>query len=162
MSPEDDDRKKAVDEAAAIFEEVRRIPITIPLGTAYNLGNTLAIAAWRKEDKDLAVDILRRLEIVVPRELIEEGRDNYLGDLSIEVSVSLNYREVDFIGRTALSLPGGREIISALPIDPNDRAELDAFRNSYLHSFLILQKVFVSAGGRNNEEISRSVEEALS
>lgn len=120
------------------------------------------MAAGRKEDHALIVDILRRLEAVVPRELVEGGRESYSGDLSIEVPVSVSYKEVDFIGRTALSLPGGREIIASLPIDLGARAELDGFRNSYLHSFLILQKTFVSAGGRNNDVIRRSVEEALS
>ncbi len=165
MSQERNDQKEAVDEASAIVEEARIITVTIPLGDVYNLGNAVAMAAAAEREegnKGLARDILRKLETVVPKELIQEGRDVYSEDLSVEVPISVSYNEIEFIGQTVLASPGGREIITSLPIDRNDRAELDGFRNSFLTSFLILHKTFVEAGGKNNEIIMRGIEEALS
>lgn len=162
MTVENNDESEAVKLAAALIEEARKITFNIPLGDVYYLMNVLNIAVGKNNEDNLAANIMGRLGLVVPKDLFENGREAYRGDLSSEIPLSLSFKEIDFIGHSVLSLPGGREIVGGLPIDPNDRAELDGFRNAYLRSFLILESTFVNAGGRNNEIISRRAKEALS
>ncbi len=165
MTLEQDDDKRAIDEAAQIFEEDRQITVEIPLHVAYWVG-TILVTAYPKdgdtERQQLISGIVSRLEQVVPQELVEQGSEDYSGDLSRIVVVPFSSSDVDFIGQTAKSIPTGRQIIGALPIDPKDRAELDGYRNKLLRSFLSLSDAFARVGGITNPTTRKVIEDQLS
>lgn len=164
MTLEQDDGEKALDEASSILEESRQRELEIPLGVAYWIGVTLVTTAPKDDELDkreLNTSIVSKLEQVVPRELIEKGSGEFSGDLTTTVPVSISQRELEYIGQAAISLPTGRQIIDALPIDPNDRAGLEGFRNRQLRAFLTLYGEFRRIGGKVNPEIKLAIEERL-
>lgn len=165
MTRETDDEQKTLNEVSSILEETRVRDVEIPVGVAYWIGMTLITTSPKDEDphkQQLTSSIVSRLERVVPEELIEKGSDDYSGDLSEVVPVSLSQRDVEHIGQAALSLPTGRQIIEALSIDPNDRAEVEGYRNRQLRAFLTLSSVFTGVGGKVNPQTRSAVEQELS
>lgn len=165
MTLENDDNRIALDEATNILEESRQRELEIPLGTAYWVGMTLVTTAPKDDEpekREFNTSIVSKLEQIVPEELIEKGSDEYTGDLNTVVPLTFSQREIEHIGQAALSLPSGRQIIEALPIDPNDRAELEGFRNRHLRAFLSLYNEFAKKGGKVNPVTKLAVEERLS
>ncbi len=165
MTLENNDGERAINAAANIIERSFQRKFGLPLGSAYWLGMALTATFPLEPIPDkvkLRSSLIGRLEQVVPVELIENGTEGYPGDLGLRVPFSLNTCEYEFCGETVLSLPTGREIIKALPIDPNDRAEFDANRNKQLRAFLTLHDEFSIVGGEVNPELKRSIESELS
>lgn len=165
MSAEHDDVQKALGVVSGIFEETRLREVKVPVGVAYWVGTILTTTSPKDEDPDkqqITSSIISRLEKVVPEELIENGSDDFSGVLGIVVSVALSQRDIEHIGQSALSLPSGRQIIEVLPIAPNDRAELDGYRNRQLRAFLTLSDIFSGIGGKVNQKTRASVEQELS
>lgn len=166
MASEQDDPTKAIEAAEAILNETRVAVVGIPLGVAYDLGSALAIdtASTDKGGKyhKTAVGVLGKFETVVPEDLINAGREGYTGDLTAEVQLPLSFRDVEFLGQAISKLPTGKEIVEALPLNPRDRAELDGFRNRFMHSFLTLLDAYQNVGGKVNRETRRTMEENLS
>ncbi|MBI2033411.1 MAG: hypothetical protein HYT10_03060 [Candidatus Levybacteria bacterium] len=166
MSAEHDDIKRALDEVSDILEETQLREAEIPLDVAYWVGMALITTSPKdKDDTDrqqIASSIVSRLEKVVPEGLIEKGPNDFSGDLSTIVPVALSQRDMEHIGQAVLSLPSGRQIIRALPIDPSDRAELDGYRNRQLRAFLTLSSMFSEVGGKVNPQIRAAVEQELS
>lgn len=165
MTLEHDDEQRALSEASSILDETRQRVLGIPLGIAYWVGMTLVTTAPKDDEPDKrqeTLDIVSRLEHVVPPELIEAGSEDYKGDLSAIVPVPLSQRDVERIGQAVLSLPTGRRIINSLPIDPNDRAELEGFRNKQLRASLFVIDEFTKIGGRVNPQTKVAIEQELS
>ncbi len=165
MTLEHDDEQKALDEASSILEETRLRDVEVPLGVAYWVGMSLVTTLPKDEGDDrqeVSSKIVSKLEKVIPTELIEVGNEDYKGDLSAMTTVPLSQRDVEYIGQAVLSLPTGRRIIEALPIDPSDRAELEGFRNKQLRAFLGLYHAFARVGGRTNPNTKIAVEQELS
>src|SRR5258708_6285904 len=161
MTPEDD-KRNAVLEATRIFDETRQREVGLSLGVAYFLGMTLVTTAHPDDDtvrQELTYGILAKLEVVIPGELIENGSEEFSGDLRTVVPVSLNQREVEHIGQSVLTTPTGRQIIEAFPINPPERAIREWHRNRQLQAFLSLSDEFGKAGGKTNPEIKMAVEE---
>jgi hypothetical protein len=165
MTLENNDGERAINAAANIIERSFQRKFGLPLGSAYWLGMALTATFPLEPIPDkvkLRSSLIGRLEQVVPVELIENGTEGYPGDLGLRVPFSLNTCEYEFCGETVLSLPTGREIIKALPIDPNDRAEFDGYRNRQLGAFLTLHDEYSKAGGDVDPKLKESVEKELS
>lgn len=165
MTLENNDAENAINVASSIIGRSIQRKIGLPLGSAYWLGVALVSTTPREVSPvktQLRSSLIGSLEQVVPVELIENGTEGYPGDLGLRVPFSLNTCEYEFCGKTVLSLPTGREIIKALPIDPNDRAEFDANRNKQLRAFLTLHDEFSIVGGEVNPELKSSIESELS
>lgn len=165
MSAEHDDLQRALDEVSDILEETKLREVEIPLDVAYWVGMTLITTSPNDKDPDkqeVTSGIVSRLEKVVPGELIEKGSDDFSGDLGMIISIALSQRDVEHIGQAALLLPSGRQITEALPIDPNDRAELDGYRNRQLRAFLSLSSIFSNVGGKINSQTKTAIEAELS
>jgi hypothetical protein len=118
--------------------------------------------AFPAERNKTIVGLISGLEKVVPPDLIDQGVDDFQGDLSILVDLALSRNDISFIGRSVLKLPSGRRIIESLPIDPNDRAELEGIRNQQLRAYLTLSDEFSKKGGELDLELKKQVEEELS
>jgi len=165
MTLEHDDGQRALNEASDILDETRQREIGLPLGVAYWVGMTLVTTSPKEDGSDkrqITSSIVSRLEQVIPQELIEMGSEDYTGDLGAVVQVPLSQRDVEHIGQAVLLLPTGRRIIDSLPIDPNDRAELEGFRNKQLRAFLFLYDEFARVGGKTNPDTKIAIERELS
>jgi hypothetical protein len=156
--------REILGEVSRILKAGRKYPLRVPLATAYWTGMTLVTTslAFPAERNKTIVGLISGLEKVVPPDLIDQGVDDFQGDLSILVDLALSRNDISFIGRSVLKLPSGRRIIESLPIDPNDRAELEGIRNQQLRAYLTLSDEFSKKGGELDLELKKQVEEELS
>ncbi len=165
MTLENNDAENAINVASSIIGRSIQRKIGLPLGSAYWLGVALVSTTPREVSPvktQLRSSLIGRLEQVVPVDLIEKGADDYVGDLRIKVPFSLNTGEYEHFGEAVLSVPTGRDIVEKLPLDPNDRAELDGYRNRQLRAFLTLHDEYSHAGGDVDPKLKETVEEELS
>lgn len=165
MTLENNDAEKAINAASSIIGKSIQRKIGLPLGSAYWLGMALVSTVPRDITPDkvqLRSSLIGRLEQVVPVELIEKGADDYVGDLRAKVPFSLNTGEYEHFGEAVLSVPSGRDIVKNLPLDPNERAELDGYRNRQLRAFLTLHEEFSNAGGDVDPKLKDIVDNELS
>ena len=165
MSKEED-AKRAIELAFGLLEKKPYLA-TVPLGVLYDVGLTIIYLVHSKEhngeDVALERELLRKLEEMIPKELIEIGAENFDGDLNAEMMVPLSYAEVQCIGEEALGLPTGREVLDEHPIiDSVERATFDALKNRHLLSALAVEEAYVAAGGRRNIALEARIGEQLS
>jgi hypothetical protein len=144
------------------LEEEKQIPISLPIAMANDIGYLCALFTAISANPR-GHEIMKRLEPLVPRELIELGREGYKGDLEIDVTASFSYQDLKFFGEGAVNLPSGREFVSALPNwDPNDRPIFDEQKNRALRTYLFVETAYVDAGGKRNVPLVAQVGELLS
>jgi hypothetical protein len=151
-------------EVSKILKNGQKYPLKIPLATAYWSGITLVITTLTTpgERDSTMTSLITALQKVVPQKLIEEGPDDYKGDLASLVDFAISRNDLDIVGKSVLKSLTGRQIVDALPLDPNDRAELDGMRNRQLRAYLTLDQEFTKSGGQTDHDLKNQVEEQLS
>lgn len=157
---------RAVDEAVAVMEENRQIPMNLPIGVAYDLGGAVVLERSSKlingKNAELEHYVLAKLGQIVPGELRFLGKDRYNGDLSREEGISFNACEINMCGESALLVPGGSEMMDESHQDAAAGLRHDAYRNGILRSYLTAENIFVAAGGKRNEGLKIRAEAQLS
>lgn len=164
MSPENDldGVLSAVEE---ILETEKYYSLSIPFGILHDLGigMTLIISSEGNLSREnlSRIKVRTKLEGVV--QSVSKGGNEYQINGNQLVTLSMTGAELAILGNSICEIPKGNYINDSNSEGFSGVAQkLDAYRRSCLSSFVILEKRFVDAGGRIDQDLRKKVAAELS